>query len=80
MNKPAGSLRASANAHYRVRIAPVPTVIDAGGVPVDDARVLEISFPGESTNTPLGPVNVIVGAGIAKILVDDITIRGVPLC
>ncbi len=65
---------------YRVRIVPSPTVIDADGKPVADARVLEIVFPGDSIDTPTGRVNFIVGAGVAKISVAGETIRGVPLC
>lgn len=65
---------------YRVRIVPVPTVIDADGEPVADTRVLEIIFPGDSIDTPTGRVNFIVGAGVAKISVAGETIRGVPLC
>ena len=81
MIKSAGALRSSAvSSDYRVRIAPVPTVIDAEGLPVDQAQVLEISFPGETIDTPIGRANVIVGAGVAKIMVGDATIRGVPLC
>lgn len=65
---------------YRVRIAPAPTVVDSRGDPVVDTRVLEITFPGDSIDTPAGRVNFIVGAGVAKISVAGETIRGVPLC
>jgi len=65
---------------YRVRIAPLPTVVDNSDVPVGNARVLEIIFPGDTINTAVGRVNVIVGAGTAKIMVDGETIRGVALC
>ena len=81
MNKPAVALRSNAVASdYRVRIAPVPTVIDPEGLPVDQGQVLEISFPGDPIDTPIGRSNVVVGAGVAKIMVDDATIQGVPLC
>lgn len=65
---------------YRVRIAPAPTVIDALGEPVADARVLEITFPSDSIDTPTGRVNFVVGAGVAKISIAGETIWGVPLC
>jgi len=81
MNKPTGALRTDASgAVYQVRIAPVPTVIDAVGSPVDHAQVLEIASPGDTVDTPIGRANVIVGAGVAKIIVGDMTVRGVPLC
>lgn len=65
---------------YRVRIAPLPIVIDANGETVADARVLEIAFPGDFIDMPTGRVNVIVGPGVAKITVAGETVRGVPLC
>lgn len=65
---------------YRVQIAPRPIVIDEIGLPVEDAVIIEIAFPGETMETPTGPSNVIVGAGIAKITVAGETIRGVLLC
>ena len=65
---------------YLVRIAPAPTVVNADGGPVAEARVLEIIFPSEVIDTNTGPINVFVGAGVAKISVDGETIRGVPLC
>ena len=81
MNKPAAALRSGAVASdYRVCIVPVSTVIDAEGVPLDHAQVLEISFPGDTIGTPIGRSNIVVGAGVAKILVGDATIRSVPLC
>jgi hypothetical protein len=65
---------------YRVQIAPRPIVIDATGLPVVNAIVVEITFPGEVIETSTGTTNVIVGPGIAKITVAGDTIRGVPLC
>lgn len=65
---------------YRVRVAPLPVVIDEHGEAVAEARILEIVFPGETIETPGGRMPVLVGAGVAKILVGAITIRGVPLC
>jgi hypothetical protein len=65
---------------YRVQIAPRPIVIDASGLPIADASVIEISFPGEAIETRTGPMNVIVGAGIARIIVAGEIIRGVPIC
>ena len=65
---------------YRVRLTPLPTVIDADGLTVTGAHVVEIVFPGQLIETQLGPVNTIVGAGVAKIIVGETTIRGVPLC
>jgi hypothetical protein len=55
-------------------------VIDADGLPVANSHVIEIVFPGDTIDTMLGPVNTIVGPGVAKILVGDMTLRGVPLC
>ena len=65
---------------FRVRVVPRPTVVDGRGVPVPDAIVLNIHFPGETVETPAGPVDVIAGAGVAKIKVEEQTIRGVTLC
>lgn len=65
---------------YRVQLTPQPMVIDADGLPVANSHVIEIVFPGDTIDTMLGPVNTIVGPGVAKILVGDMTLRGVPLC
>ena len=65
---------------FRVRVVPRPTVVDGRGVPVPGAMVLDIHFPGETIETSTGPVAVIAGAGIAKIMVEEQTIRGVSLC
>jgi hypothetical protein len=65
---------------YRVQLVPQPIVIDADGLPVPNSHVVEITFPSDATETTLGRVNTIVGAGIAKIIVGDATVRGVPLC
>jgi hypothetical protein len=65
---------------YRVQVAPRPIVIDAFGVPIVAASVIEISFPVETIGTRTGPMNVIVGAGIAKITVSGEIVRGVPIC
>lgn len=65
---------------YRVQLVPFPAVIDADGLPVAHCHVVEIVFPGDTVETALGPINRIVGPGVAKILVGDATIRGVPLC
>ena len=65
---------------YRVQLVPQPIVIDADGLPVANSHVFEITFPGDAIATALGRVNTIVGPGVAKILVGDITVRGVPLC
>jgi hypothetical protein len=65
---------------FRVRISPRPTVIDMTGIPVDDALVIEITFPGDTIDSATGPINVITGSGIAKITVGGETIRGVSLC
>ena len=65
---------------YRVQLVPQPIVIDADGLPVPNSHVVEITFPGDAIETILGRVNTIVGPGTAKILVGDITVRGVPLC
>ena len=64
----------------RVRIVPRPIVVDGRGAPVPGAIVLDIRFPGETMETPTGPVDVIAGAGVAKIMVEEQTIRGVSLC
>jgi hypothetical protein len=55
-------------------------VIDADDQPVPNSHVLEISFPGDTIATVLGKVNIIVGPGVAKIIVNDTTFRGVALC
>lgn len=65
---------------YRVQLVPRLMVIDADGLPVSNSHVVEITFPGDTIETMLGRVNTIVGSGVAKILVGDVTIRGVPLC
>ena len=65
---------------YRVQLVPRPAVIDADGLPVPNSHVVGIMFPGDAIETPLGRLNTIVGPGAAKILVGDITVRGVPLC
>jgi len=65
---------------YRVRIAPVPTVIDDNNMPVADARVLEIIFPSDTVDTATGRINIIVGAGTAKVLVAGKVLRSIPLC
>ena len=65
---------------YRVQLVPQPIVIDADGLPVANSHVVEITFPGDAIETALGRVNTIVGPGVAKILVGDTTICGVPLC
>ena len=67
-------------ASYRVRLTPLPAVIDADDQPVPNSHVVEISFPGDATETDLGKVNTIVGPGVAKIIVGDATLRGVALC
>lgn len=65
---------------YRVRVAPLPVVIDEHGEAVEGAQILEIVFPGETVETLVGRMPILIGAGVAKILVGAITIRGVPLC
>ena len=65
---------------YRVQLVPLPIVIDADGLPVSNSHVVEITFPGDAIETALGCVNTIVGAGVAKIIVGDATLRGVSLC
>lgn len=65
---------------YRVKLVPYPMVIDVDGAPVPNSHVVEITFPGDTIETMLGPVNTIVGPGAAKIIVGEGRIRGVPLC
>ena len=65
---------------YRVQLVPQPIVINADGLPVANSHVVEITFPGDAIETALGRVNTIVGPGVAKIIVGDATVRGVPLC
>lgn len=65
---------------YRVQLVPRPIVIGADGLPVRNSHVVEITFPGDAIETALGRMNTIVGPGIAKIIVDETTVRGVPLC
>ena len=55
-------------------------VIDADDQPVPNSHVVDIHFPGDAIETALGKVNTIVGPGVAKIIVDDTTFRGVALC
>ena len=64
---------------YRVQLIPSPIVIDADGLPVVNSHVVEIVFPGDSMETPLGRVNTIVGPGAAKVIVGDMTYRGIAL-
>ena len=72
--------RSIANPGYRVRIFPTPLVIDRQGTPVADAFIVAIHFPRAVTATSAGHVPVVTGAGNARILVGNATIRGVPLC
>jgi hypothetical protein len=65
---------------YRVRLVSLPMVINADGLPVANSHVVEVIFPSDVIETALGKVNTIVGPGIAKIIVDEMTLRGVPLC
>lgn len=65
---------------YRVQLVPHPIVIDAIGLPVPNSHVVEITFPGDAIETIVGRVNTIVGPGVAKVIVGDATIRGIPLC
>jgi len=65
---------------YRVQLVPQPIVIDADGLPVPNSHVVEITFPGDAIETIVGRVNTIVGPGVAKVIVGEATIRGVPLC
>jgi hypothetical protein len=65
---------------YRVQLVPQPIVIDTDGLPVPNSHVVEITFPGDAIETAMGRVNTIVGSGLAKIIVGDATVRGVPLC
>jgi hypothetical protein len=58
----------------------MPMVIDADDQPVPNSHVVEINFPGDAIEAALGKVNTIVGPGVAKIIVDDTTFRGVALC
>ena len=55
-------------------------VIDSAGLPVANSHVVEITFAGDAIETMQGRVNTIVGPGVAKIIVGDATMRGVPLC
>ena len=70
----------TANPRYRVQVAPVPAVIDEKGEPILDAFIVAIHFPRRMTATRLGQLPVVIGAGLAKILVGDAVIRSVPLC
>lgn len=78
MSRPTGT-GSPANG-YRVKLVPSLMVIDADGVPVPNSHVVEITFPGDTIETMLGPVNTIVGPGAAKVIVGETRIRGVPLC
>ena len=81
MNKATGTRRRSVvSSSYRVRVAPVPTVVDEEDAPVADAFIISIRFPREAAETSAGHVPVVTGAGVARILVGSTTVRGVPLC
>jgi len=67
-------------ASYRVKFTPLPMVIDADDQPVPNSHVAEINFSGDASETALGKVDTIVGPGVAKIIVDETTFRGVALC
>ncbi len=64
---------------YHVRLAPRPIVVDCDSQAVPDARIIEIPFPGVAVVTIHGSVNIIIGPGMAEILVGDMKIRNVPL-
>ena len=61
---------------YRVRVLPLPAVIDADGHALIDAHVLEIVFPDEMIDTPAGRMHAISGAGFAKVHVHGGIVRG----
>ena len=63
-----------------MQLVPQLRVLDGEGEPVAHGHVIEITFPGAAIETLHGRVNTIVGAGVAKIMVGDTTLRGVPLC
>lgn len=65
---------------YRVQLVPQPIVIDDDGIPVPNSHVVDIVFPEDAIETLMGKVNTIVGPGVAKIIVGDVTYRGIPLC
>jgi len=65
---------------YRVQLIPQPIIIDANGRSVPNSHVVEITFPGDAIETIVGRVNTIIGPGLAKVIVGDATIRGIPLC
>lgn len=64
---------------YRVQVTPEPIVIGEDGLPVANSHVIEIVFPTDTIETGMGPVTSIVGAGIAKVLIGETTVRGVPI-
>ena len=80
MNTPVAKKRSVIDPFYRVRIAPAPVVLDEQGELVADAFIVSIRFPRETKDTLAGRVPVVTGAGVARILVGNATIRGVPLC
>lgn len=55
-------------------------VIDGDGLRVRKCHEIDIAVPSDTNQTILRRVNTRVGPAIAKILVGDITIRGVSLC
>ena len=65
---------------YRVRVSPLPAVVDENDQLVSGALVLEIHFPSQKVETGQGSLHMLMGPGMAKVVVGDRTIRGVPLC
>ena len=80
MSKPGPRRRSVIDTSYRVRLVPIPVMIDEQGKLVADAFVVSIRFPREMSSTLAGHVPVVIGAGVASILVGRTTVRGVPLC
>lgn len=65
---------------YRVQLLPQPIVIDDDGLPVPNSHVVNVLFPEDVIETMMGRITTIVGPGVAKIIVGDVTCRGIPLC
>jgi hypothetical protein len=63
-----------------VQLLPRPIVVDDDGISVPNSYVVDIVFSEKAIETLMSTVDTIVGPGVAKIIVGDVTYRGILLC